>query len=319
MWQRHDMSWHFVTFHGMLWHLHETTGHDMMVMSRRLMPAQGSEPETHTALVCPNSSRIQSDTYLGSNLTHFLDPVWFISWIQSSSYLGSNPIHILDPVWYISWIQSDTYLGSNLIHILDPIWYISWIWSDISCFESSPIHILDPVWYSLDPIWHTSHSSLSYSTISTHTHTHSRRRLSMIIRCRRMTSYCCGTSSSSSGKLKSVEGPWEEYPPSYQQIFQTHNSCQCYIFRGGTCTRAWWLHHGRIVIILWPDHPPPFELGSNVNWLDHHWCCCCCCKAPCLKSWIFDLHLQIFLWFQFGIVGAIFQTVVTSRMYLMRK
>jgi len=137
MWQRHDMSWHFVTFHGMLWHLHETTGHDMMVMSRRLMPAQGSEPETHTALVCPNSSRIQSDTYLGSSLIHILDPIYFISWVQSDAYPGSSMIHVLDPIWYISWIQSDTYLGFNLIHILDRIRYISWIWSIMFWIQSN--------------------------------------------------------------------------------------------------------------------------------------------------------------------------------------
>ena len=151
-------------------------------------------------------------------------------------------IHILDPIWYISWILFDTYLGYDLIHhVLNPVQYISWIQFNI-------------VWIRSD-IHHTLHFLIQ---LFQHTHTHSRRRLSMIIRCRWVTSYYCGRSSSSAGKLKSVEGPWEEYPPSYQQIFQTHNSCQCYLFRGGTCTRAWWLHHGQIVIILWPDHPPPY-------------------------------------------------------------
>ena len=80
-------SWHvmaLVTFHDMLWHLHEPPRHDMRTMSRRLMPSQGSEPETHW---CPK-------TDFGSILMHLSDPVWYI--------------YILDPIWCIRfWIRSD--------------------------------------------------------------------------------------------------------------------------------------------------------------------------------------------------------------------
>ena len=80
-------SWHvmaLVTFHDMLWHLHEPPRHDMRTMSRRLMPSQGSEPETHW---CP-------ETDFGSILMHLSDPVWYI--------------YILDPIWCIRfWIRSD--------------------------------------------------------------------------------------------------------------------------------------------------------------------------------------------------------------------
>ena len=80
-------SWHvmtLVTFHDMLWHLHEPPRHDMRTMSRRLMPSQGSEPETHW---CP-------ETDFGSSLMHLSDPVWYI--------------YILDPIWCIRfWIRSD--------------------------------------------------------------------------------------------------------------------------------------------------------------------------------------------------------------------
>jgi len=200
MWQRHDMSWHFVTFHGMLWHLHETTWHDMMVMSRRLMPAQGSEPETHTALVCRN---------------------W--SWIQFDAYLGSNLICILDLI--ISWIQCDAYLGSYLICILELIWYTSWIQSDISYLGSSLI--------ILDPIRDTSHSSLSYSTISTHTHTHSSS-----------VPYPHPLAESSS-PLRSREENIHRVISKYSKLTTLVNA----IFSEE-------LHHaGRIVIILWHDHP----------------------------------------------------------------
>ena len=81
MW-RHVMT--LVTFHDMLWHLHEPPRHDMRTMSRRLMPSQGSEPETHW---CP-------ETDFGSILMHLSDPVWYI--------------YILDPIWCIRfWIRSD--------------------------------------------------------------------------------------------------------------------------------------------------------------------------------------------------------------------
>jgi len=80
-------SWHvmtLVTFHDMLWHLHEPPRHDMRTMSRRLMPSQGWEPETHW---CP-------ETDFGSSLMHLSDPVWYI--------------YILDPIWCIRFrIRSD--------------------------------------------------------------------------------------------------------------------------------------------------------------------------------------------------------------------
>jgi len=80
-------SWHvmtLVTFHDMLWHLHEPPRHDMRTMSRRLMPSQGSEPETHW---CP-------ETDFGSILMHLSDPIWYT--------------YILDPIWCIRfWIRSD--------------------------------------------------------------------------------------------------------------------------------------------------------------------------------------------------------------------
>ena len=115
-------------------------------------------------------------------------------------------------VWY-------TYPGSNLIYV--------------SSFGSDPIY--------------TSHSSLSYSTISTLALTHTRRGLSMIIRASVLLWFIPLLLASSSGKLKSVEGTWSEYPPtSYQQIFQTHNYCQCYLFWGGTCTHS-------MMIASWSD------------------------------------------------------------------
>jgi len=87
MWRQVMTSWHvmtLVTFHDMLWHLHEPPRHDMRTMSRRLMPSQGSEPETHW---CP-------ETDFGSSLMHLSDPVWYI--------------YILDPIWCIRfWIRSD--------------------------------------------------------------------------------------------------------------------------------------------------------------------------------------------------------------------
>jgi len=86
-------SWHvvtLVTFHDMLWHLHEPPRHDMKVMSRRLMPAQGSEPET---LWCRNGFRIQSDAFLGSSLIYILDPIWCIAfWIRSDIH---HTLHFL--------------------------------------------------------------------------------------------------------------------------------------------------------------------------------------------------------------------------------
>ena len=129
--------------------------------------------------------------------------------------------------------ESDAYLGSK---------------SDKSRFKSDkyfgPSLIND-----LDSIRYTSHSSLSYSTI-THTHTHKRRGAFQ------RSSYAAGgdkmkyirwSFSSSSGKLKSVEGPWSEYPPtSYQQIFllpiffwgggTTHTYDGCIMFRLSSCS-----------------------------------------------------------------------------------
>jgi len=200
MWQRHDMS-HFRACFDICMRQRSMTWwscHEGWCRHK-------AQSQKHTLHWC-------AETDLGSSVIHILDPIWYVSWIWS--YLGFNVMHILDLIWYVSWNPSDTHLGSDLIyHILDPIWCISWIQSSIS-------------YHILDPIRDTSHSSLSYSTISTHTHTHSRRGLSMIIRC------TSAISSSSAGKLKSVEEPWGEYPLSYQQIFQTHNSFQCYLFRG---------------------------------------------------------------------------------------
>jgi len=59
-------------------------------------------------------------------------------------------------------------------------------------------------------------------------------------------------------------------------------------------------HHTR-------DHPYFIYIGFR---LDHSLMLCICfcfCKAPYLKKMdVFDLPLQIILWFQFGIVGLFF-------------
>jgi len=140
------------------------------------------------------------------------------------------PKRISDPVWCISWVQSDIYLGSNLMYRV------------------------------LDPIRHTSHSSLSYSTISTHTHTH---------RGEGGFEWSSDVKSCFAGihptvllwprKLKL----WGEYPPSYhQQIFQNlamlsflrrhmhklHSDDDCIKFGLSSYCGA--------------DHPP-YILGSN--------------------------------------------------------
>jgi len=80
----HDMSWHLSHFtrHALTFAWVSATWHEVD-MSRRLMPAQGTEPETHSV-----------PEWIGS------DPIWCISWIQSDKY--------------IPWIQSDvTCFGSD--------------------------------------------------------------------------------------------------------------------------------------------------------------------------------------------------------------
>jgi len=262
-----------------------------------------------------------AQTHLGSNLTHILDPIWYISWIQSNSYLGSNLMHILDPVWYMYWIQSGTYLGSNLIHILDSIWYISWIGYDTYLGSDLLYHVLNPVqyisWIQFDIVWirsdihHTLHFLIQlFQHTRTHTVEGGFQWSSDVGEWPVATVVYPHPLAESWSRLRGREENIHRVISKYSKLTTLVNA----IFSEEAHAHA---HDdciiGQIVITLWPDHPPPYILGSNVNWLDHHWCCCCCCKAPCLKSWIFDLHLQIFLWFQFGIVGAIFQTVVTPR------
>jgi hypothetical protein len=124
MWQVmtcRDRSWHvvtFVTFHDMLWHLHEPAGHDMRVMSRRLIPTQGSEPETHW---CP-------ETDFGSSRMHFLDPVWYISWIQSDvSCLGSDPTYITLFTCLFNYLNTRTHSREG------------GLWMIIRCFKGADV------------------------------------------------------------------------------------------------------------------------------------------------------------------------------------
>lgn len=164
---------------------------------------------------------------------------------RSRRHTGA-PKRISDPVWCISWIQSDIYLGSNL---------------------------MDQV---LDPIRHTSHSSLSYSTISAHTHTQQRGGFewSSDVKLRAAVASLwwdpllsdplwwdplCLDPSHPPPLAEKAQVHWErlwgEYPPSfYQQIFL---SCQCYLFWGGRCTSCMMMiascsdcHH---TVVTWPS------------------------------------------------------------------
>lgn len=240
-------SWHvmaLVTFHDMLWHLHEPPRHDMRTMSRRLMPSQGSEPETRW---CP-------ETDFGSSLMHLSDPVWYI--------------YILDPIWCIRfWIRS------NILHTLHFLIQLSqhtrthsreggFEWS--SDVKELQLHFF--AWIHFGGIHFGGiHFGGIHPTVLLWLLREAVRRIFHRVFIGKYSSqlscqcFLC-----------------------FAEEADARSSCTMMIASGSDCHRT--ARRG--------DHPP-YILGSNVHWLDHH-CCCSCCKAPRLKRTVLICNCRSF-------------------------
>lgn len=150
-----------------------------------------------------------------------------------------------------------------------------------------------------------------FNYISTHSHTQL-KGLSTVMRCwSKMLS--SSTSMSMSMMIRRVL-PWSSSSSSGEsplvrrisdRVIRRYSKLTSMLsFRGGTE-----IYDDYIIFWLssysWP--PPFIYIGFR---LDHSLMLCICfcfCKAPYLKKMdVFDLPLQIILWFQFGIVGLFF-------------
>ena len=183
-------------------------------------------------------------------------------------------------IWGVSWIlyilgiQLDKYSQSNPI-------FTTFLFNYISTHSHTQLKGLSTIMRCWSKMLSSSTSMIMI--------------MSMIMMIRRVLPW---SSSSSSGESPPRE---KNIRPSYPEIFQTHVNA---IF-SGRHRNIWWLHHLLIVIILVTT--PFIYIGFR---LDHSLMLCICfcfCKAPYLKKMdVFDLPLQIILWFQFGIVGLFF-------------